>query len=162
VGEQQHGGVGAVSVVAIAEAHARRIVEQGCADGVGKGLAGEQVAVAGHEEDRGAGVGKLADGGGDAGVEGRGEVVVAGPVFEQVTEDEEAGPSRAGPCRKARKAATLAGSSSVRWRSEMNNAGSAARAASGIVVATPPGRAGAEAACEGSRAGTIRRLRRAR
>ena len=58
--------------------------------GLRKGGAGEEVAVAGHDEDRGFGVGKGADGGGDAGVEGRGEVVVAGPVFEQVAEDEEA------------------------------------------------------------------------
>ena len=51
----------------------------------------EKVAVAGHEEDRGAGVGELTDRRGDAGVEGGLEVVVAGPVFEQVAEDEEAG-----------------------------------------------------------------------
>ncbi len=87
MGEQQHRGI---LIVVVGEAHPRRILEQGRADRRGERRSGEQVAVAGHEEDRGAAVGKRADGLGDARIEWRREVVVARPVFEQVTEDEDA------------------------------------------------------------------------
>jgi hypothetical protein len=63
--------------------------QQGQAGRLGKPGIDEEIAVAGHPVDGGAGVGHMAQGIGDGAVEGIGEVVVAGPVFEDVAEQVE-------------------------------------------------------------------------
>jgi len=48
----------------------------------GKGLPGEEVAIAGHEENRDAGIGQAVQACADAGIEGVVEIVVPCPVLE--------------------------------------------------------------------------------
>ncbi len=74
-----------------------RIGQQRQSGRIGKTSADEKVAVAGHEENCHAGSGQVAQCVDDAGVERVRQIVVAGPVVEQVAEDGQA----AGGARRA-------------------------------------------------------------